>query len=101
MTDKRNASVVRGDGETLESYTGRINELISRIEWQSEGHRQWYTHKNPYGCWICEILQIGRNLYDELVAKPDTRGIREGELEEPSDGEIDTLAIYDNVDGDL
>lgn len=88
MNDKRNPSVNRGDGETLESYTGRISELLSRIEWQSEGHRQWYTHKNPYGCWICELLQIARQLYDEVVA------------DEYSDG-TGTLADYPNIDGDL
>ncbi len=67
MNDKRNYSFNRGDGETLESYLGRINECISKLEWQSEGHRQWYTHKNPYGCWICEALQILRLLESELL----------------------------------
>ena len=57
---KQNPGIVRGDGETRESYRERLNEYISRIEWQSEGHRMWYTHKNPYGCWICELLQVAR-----------------------------------------
>lgn len=74
MNDKRNASAIRGDGETIDSYVGRLNELLSRIEWQSEGHRQWYTHKNPYGCWICEILQISRYLADILLANGDSEG---------------------------
>jgi len=29
----------------------------------------WYTHKNPYSCWICEILQIIRILRDECMAE--------------------------------
>ncbi len=41
---------------------GRLDEYVSKLEWQSEGHRMWYTHKNPYGCWICELLQICRRL---------------------------------------
>ncbi len=55
-------SINRGDGETLISYIGRCDEYISKLEWQSEGHRMWYTHKNPYGCWICELLQVVREL---------------------------------------
>ncbi len=62
MNDKRNSSINRGDGETLESYLGRLDEYISKLEWQSDGHRMWYTHKNPYGCWICELLQVVRGL---------------------------------------
>ena len=27
----------------------------------------WYTHKNPYGCWICETLQVCRLLENELM----------------------------------
>ncbi len=57
-------SIGRGDGETISSYTGRLDEYISKLEWQSEGHRMWYTHKNPYGCWICELLQVCRELRD-------------------------------------
>ncbi len=64
MNDKRNPSINRGDGETSESYRGRLGEYISKLEWQSEGHRMWYTHKNPYGCWICELLQVCRGLQD-------------------------------------
>ncbi len=67
MNDKRNPSVVRGDGETSESYSGRLKEFVSRIRWQSEGHRMWYTHKNPSGCWICELLQICDLLLDEML----------------------------------
>ncbi len=62
MNDKRNSSIVRGDGETVESYLGRLDEYISKLEWQSDGHRMWYTHKNPYGCWICEVFQVVRGL---------------------------------------
>ncbi len=68
MHDKRNPSIIRGDGETLESYLSRLQEYLSRITWQSEGHRMWYTHKNPSGCWICELLQIGELLQSELMA---------------------------------
>ena len=66
-SDQRNPSLVRGTGETLRSYGERLHEYISKLEWQSDGHIRWYTHKNPYGCWICETLQVCRLLENELV----------------------------------
>lgn len=62
--ENRNINLERGDGETSISYLGRLDEHVSKLEWQSEGHRMWYTHKNPYGCWICELLQVCRQLLD-------------------------------------
>ncbi len=67
--DKRNFDVIRGDGETIGSYRERLDEHISKLEWQSDGHRMWYTHKNPYSCWICELLQIVRILRDLCVVE--------------------------------
>ncbi len=62
-----NYNLDRGDGETLGSYRQRLQKFIERIEWQSGGHITWYTHKNPAGCWICDIIQVARRLDD--VAK--------------------------------
>ncbi len=64
---KSNPDINRADGESVDSWLPRISEHFSKLEWQSEGHRMWYTHKNPYSCWICELLQIGRSLEAELV----------------------------------
>ncbi len=80
MNDKRNPNVIRGDGETIESYKSRLDAFVQRIEWQSEGHRMWYTHKNPSGCWICELLQICRLMLDEIVAREPTKG--SGDIED-------------------
>lgn len=92
MHDKRNPNLVRGDNETSESFGGRLTEHISKLEWQSEGHRQWYTHKNPYGCWICELLQIARLMADEMLDGGESTGQRRDivsdELEEDSDDEF-------------
>ncbi len=79
--DKRNFDVIRGDGESLGPYYKRLDEHISKLEWQSDGHRMWYTHKNPYSCWICELLQIVRILRDIAVAEGDDDGDGEDELE--------------------
>ncbi len=64
-----NINLERGDGETSKSYLDRLGEHISKLRWQSEGHRQWYTHKNPYGCWICELLQVSELLRDYYLAE--------------------------------
>ncbi len=82
MNDKRNPSLIKGDGESSGSYLRRIEEYLSRVRWQSEGHRLWYTHKNPSGCWICELFQIADNLYDEVM---DLGGDRADSGEEQGD----------------
>ncbi len=64
---KNDPNINRGDDESLTDYLSRIAELLSKLEWQSEGHRMWYTHKNPYSCWICELLQICRGLESEVM----------------------------------
>ncbi len=66
-----NLNLERGTGETLKSYLDRLGEHISKLRWQSEGHRQWYTHKNPYGCWICELLQVCEFLRDIYMVEGD------------------------------
>jgi len=58
LNDKRNPTLARAAGEEFSTYARRLDEYISRLVWQSEGHRMWYTHKNPYGCWICDIIFI-------------------------------------------
>lgn len=56
--DKRNPGLVRGDDESSNSFRERTREVVQKLRWQSDGHRFWYTHRNPYGCWICEIVQL-------------------------------------------
>lgn len=89
MNEKRNPSIVRGDGETVESYSRRLDEYISRIEWQSEGHRTWYTHKNPSGCWICELLQVARIGSDYIVPTVRPEGVSQSEQDLNYDDEPD------------
>ncbi len=74
---KNNPSINRIDGESLNDFLGRITEFLSKLEWQSEGHRMWYTHKNPYSCWICELLQVGRGLESELMDIRDRAAVGE------------------------
>ncbi len=69
--------IERVDAESLNDYLGRIAEFLSKLEWQSEGHRMWYTHKNPYSCWICELLQVARRLESELMDIRDSAAVGE------------------------
>ncbi len=62
-----NINLERTDAEDIEKYLERIAEHVKKLRWQSEGHRQWYTHKNPYGCWICELLQVTELLRDNML----------------------------------
>ncbi len=62
-----NINLERIDGEDLKGYLERMDEHVQKLRWQSEGHRQWYTHKNPYGCWICELLQVTELIRDNSL----------------------------------
>ncbi len=62
-----NINLERTSGEDLEKYLERMAEHVKKLRWQSEGHRQWYTHKNPYGCWICELLQVCELIRDNCL----------------------------------
>ncbi len=69
-----NINLERTSGESITDYLERMAEHVKKLRWQSEGHRQWYTHKNPYGCWICELLQVTELIRDNCMDEiADTR----------------------------
>lgn len=53
-------------GTTLGEEMSFLAALVNRIEAQSSIHISWYTHKNPAGCWICDLFQIIRR-YEMLI----------------------------------
>ncbi len=69
-----NINLERISGEDLKSYLERMHEHVQKLRWQSEGHRQWYTHKNPYGCWICELLQVTELIRDNCLDEINNSG---------------------------
>ncbi len=77
-----NINIERASGEILLDYLMRISEHVKKLRWQSEGHRQWYTHKNPYGCWICELLQVTELLRDNCLDEINhpTKRVTRGKL---------------------
>ncbi len=48
-------------GEKIDNYCRRVVTLVTEFESLSDGHIRWFTHKNPYGCWICDLLQSFRD----------------------------------------
>ncbi len=50
--------LLQSDFNNLTDYTGYLVAQRQQFEVLSDTHRKWYTHKNPYGCWICDILKL-------------------------------------------
>ena len=75
---KQNPSIARGDTESPAAYIARMREFVQQLEWRSDGHRMWYTHKNPYGCWICDLIytiqEYSRALDDVLQERDSDLG---------------------------
>lgn len=42
------------------------HKLLSQLEISSLSHIKWFTHKNPYGCWICDMVMLCRTLLNYL-----------------------------------
>ncbi len=47
-----------GDFKNLEDWTNYLVKLNQEFQTLSAGHIRWYTHKNPYGCWICDVFKL-------------------------------------------
>lgn len=48
-----------GDGESTESAVQRWLSAQEYIEKGPLGaHFAWYTHRNPAGCWICDLCTL-------------------------------------------
>ncbi len=50
------------ESEDFSEYLTRMSDHITSLENLSEGHKIWFTHKNPYGCWICDSLLLLRTI---------------------------------------
>ena len=72
---KQNPAIARGDSESVQAYIERMRDFVQQLEWGSDGHRFWYTHKNPHACWICDLIftieQYSRCI-DDLVQTGNT-----------------------------
>lgn len=52
-----------------QAYQKKSYERYLVIEQQASTHISWFTHRNPYGCWICDLLQLTKYA---LAALEDT-----------------------------
>lgn len=56
----------------------RVSEARLRgMEQLASTHITWFTHKNPYGCWICDLFVLTQSVLDSF------REFLGPELEEP------------------
>ncbi len=61
----------RIESEDLSEYLVRMSDSITALENLSEGHKIWFTHKNPYGCWICDSLLLLRTIIQEIAQEEE------------------------------
>lgn len=46
------------DKQDPHEYVRQSLERLKVMEQLAATHIGWYTHKNPYGCWICDLIQL-------------------------------------------
>lgn len=52
---------------TIKEILSYHKEVLARMEVSSiPSHLPWYTHKNPYGCWICDLVLEVRTLLNYI-----------------------------------
>ncbi len=79
INGRTNESYERGNEEDEQVWLRRIEAVVYQLEAISATHIRWRTHKNPYGCWICELLQVARilgNNYSSRIGKDKLQGKR-------------------------
>ncbi len=47
----------QADFNNLTDWTNYLVAQRQQLEVLSQTHIKWYTHKNPYGCWICDVFK--------------------------------------------
>lgn len=54
------------DAISLRGYIEKHRAYAVELQTLSSTHITWFTHKNPYGCWICDMLYAYRTLIDSM-----------------------------------
>lgn len=65
-TRRKTRDFNRIDNEGLDEYLTRMADSITGLEALSDTHKIWFTHKNPYGCWICDTFELTRQIIFEV-----------------------------------
>lgn len=53
---------------SIEELCSRFAALIAQYDALAATHIAWFTHKNPYGCWICDLFSDIRTFGNYLDA---------------------------------
>ncbi len=83
--------LTENDFENLLDWTNYLVKMKLEIETLSSTHIRWYTHKNPYGCWICDVLKLllqWEDLYYPSPVKNVMNKVEETEVSPDEEGEI-------------
>lgn len=71
-----------GEREDPHEYLSMSKERLRGLEALLSTHITWYTHRNPYGCTICDLLQLtdtSMNSFGEFLGpRPSEQDIAEG-----------------------
>ncbi len=59
------------DSEDFSEYLTRMSDHITSLENLSQGHTIWFTHKNPYGCWICDTFLLLRTIVQAIAQEEE------------------------------
>lgn len=65
------------------------------LETLSSTHIRWYTHKNPAGCWICDLFKL-LNMWEDLYYPSPSRINMNKEPESNNSEQL----IFDEVTSD-
>lgn len=84
--------------EDPHGYLKMCEARLIGMEQLASTHITWYTHKNPYGCWICDLFLLSRTCLDtfEEFLGPD---VEEKDIEmEKSTSPSEDNESYDEED---
>lgn len=56
------------DREDPSEYLKRSEERLLALENLLATHITWFTHKNPYGCTICDLIQLARTAMQSFAS---------------------------------
>ncbi len=80
--------LTENDFESLMDWTNYLVKLKQEIETLGSTHIRWYTHKNPYGCWICDLFRLLEKWEDIYYPKSPKIDMNQDLVESKPDEEV-------------
>lgn len=69
-----------GEKQSPEEYLDISSERLRIIEQNLSTHIKWFTHKNPYGCSICDLLNLTEKILLSFESFLGPREVTDGGL---------------------